>query len=350
MCIDGCRVCVLCSQPFTCIPIPGENPWVEASLEVQPLESDEDPTMGLSTKRTNQFIGESSGQQENAKKYAKSSSGSSLQSTICTPSPVGTRLHPKTSTDESSPYCSVLLYGDSSELSLKLNDMIEVVGVYSHCPQDNSTGGAAAGNNCCIVSPANDIMTVDAGGMFDSMLEFDGDAMKTANYPRIHCILVRKIAVSHTLTSVPTLMKCWEKSAIVTATSGTPMTVDDVVSSPGVDTCIELDDPTLHQTARTTILSELTSIFGNDTNAAAAARLVMFALISRLYRRSCSRTLEESQSQTGPSDLLLSVLSILELSVNVQKRTTNQWWDHSRFTSRDFRTAAIQELSRWRSF
>lgn len=299
-------------QPFLCVPVPGESSWAFESgnnadeLDYFPSEGAKQFTSVSGTKRqidADDF--------EPAKK--QSSDFRTSQTPLCTPSPNTTaRTSSFVSGEDRS--CVVLCYDDADRaLSLRLNDMIEVIGVLSlPCLPDSSSAG---GISAAIVSPAGDIMMSSGWEDFDNnIVSFEAeDIGGSLMHNRIHALLIRKIASAYPLN-----LKRWDTSVMTTTASSL---VDEFFGIYGGQFQIGIEEQSTLEadavidaelqdaTSRNRIIFELTSVLGGDARASVAAKHITLALLSRLYRRSNSRTAEDVLSCPGPLSSAVSLTS-----------------------------------------
>lgn len=224
-----------------CVPVPGQNQWTKCSsveLKNRFLEltgQNREKRARVDEEMTDSMDSNTSeaGLSGSPFKKMKAGEGTSSASECQVPrtdggAPQSSLLPPATST-ESLP-CLVKVY-DSSESDLKLNDVVEFLGVLTFDP-----------------STTMDMDSPDAST--DDFSEAESVQMPSGKVPRLHCLVHRKLEAQHFLHG----------SSLLT----------------------ELKSPQMFKEIRDSLMTYLTGLLGNDH---IAAELLLLHLLSKVHGR-----------------------------------------------------------------
>lgn len=223
-----------------CVPVPGRNQWTECSsielknrfldLTGQNREKrarvDEEMTDSMDSNTLEAGLNGSPFKKMKAGEGTSSASECQLPMTDGVPQ--SCVIPPATSTD--SLPCLVKVY-DSPESDLKLNDVVEFLGVLTFDPTT--------------------MMDMDSpGDNSDDFYEAESVQMPSGKVPRLHCLIHRKLETQHFLHS----------SSLLT----------------------ELKSPQMFKEIRESLMKHLTGLLGNDH---IAAELLLLHLLSKVHGR-----------------------------------------------------------------
>ncbi|XP_010517485.1 PREDICTED: mini-chromosome maintenance complex-binding protein-like [Camelina sativa] len=217
-----------------CVPVPGQNQWTECSSQelrnrfLDLTGQNREKRVRVDEEMTDSMESNTSEAGINGSPFKKMKVGEATPSTSESQVPQSSGLPPATNTD--SLPCLVKMY-DSPESELKLNDVVEFLGVLTFDP--------------------NVMMDTDSlDEISDDLSEAESVQMPSRKVPRLHCLIHRKLETQHFLHG----------SSLFTETKS----------------------PQIFKEIRESLMKYLTGLLGNDH---IAAQFLLLHLLSKVHGR-----------------------------------------------------------------
>ncbi|CAN8317626.1 unnamed protein product [Cochlearia groenlandica] len=237
-----------------CVPVPGQNQWTECSSDE--LKSRFLDLTGKNKEKRARVDEEMTDSMESKKAGEATSSVSESLVPWTDGAPQSSGSLPATSMDVLP--CLVKIY-DSPESELKLNDVVEFIGVLTFDP--------------------NTMMDMDSlDENSDDLAEAESVQMPSAKIPRLHCLVHRKLEAQHFLHGSSLLS---EVSTICENIIGRYLSLVSCGSSCYFLT-LQLKSPQVFKEIRESLVKYLTGLLGNDH---IAAQFLLLHLLSKVHGR-----------------------------------------------------------------